>query len=55
MYKRILVPTDGSEISAKATEAAASLARLLGAEARVLSVKEPFPPGTIMHAIFGAA
>jgi nucleotide-binding universal stress UspA family protein len=47
MYKRILVPTDGSEISAKATETAASLARLLGAEARVLSVKEPFPYSAI--------
>ncbi len=47
MYKRILVPTDGSEISAKAVESAASLARLLGAQARVLSVKEPFPYSAI--------
>ena len=47
MYKRILVPTDGSELSTKAVEAAASLSRLLGAEARVLSVKEPFPYSAI--------
>jgi nucleotide-binding universal stress UspA family protein len=47
MYKRILVPTDGSDISAKAVESAAALAHLLGAQARVLSVKEPFPYSAI--------
>jgi nucleotide-binding universal stress UspA family protein len=43
MYKRILFPTDGSEISTKALNHALSLTRLCGAELFVLSVKEPFP------------
>ena len=43
MYRSILVPTDGSDISTKAVQAAASLARLTGAQLHVLSVKEPFP------------
>jgi nucleotide-binding universal stress UspA family protein len=43
MYKRILFPTDGSEISVKALNHALSLARLCSAELFVLSVKEPFP------------
>lgn len=47
MYKRILVPTDGSEITAKAIQAAISLARLSGGELFVLSVKEPFPYSAI--------
>jgi nucleotide-binding universal stress UspA family protein len=47
MYKRILVPTDGSEITAKAVETAISLARLTGAELYAMAVKEPFPFSTI--------
>jgi nucleotide-binding universal stress UspA family protein len=43
MYKRILIPTDGSEITAKAIAAAISLARLTGAELYAMAVKEPFP------------
>jgi nucleotide-binding universal stress UspA family protein len=43
MYTRILVPTDGSDVTAKATRTAVSLARALGAQMEVLSVKEPFP------------
>jgi nucleotide-binding universal stress UspA family protein len=43
MYQRILVPTDGSDLSKKAVETAMSLARLCGAELRAISVKEPFP------------
>jgi len=43
MYQRILVPTDGSDISSKAVVTAARWARLTGAELHVLSVKEPFP------------
>ena len=31
MYKHILVPTDGSRLSAKAVKAAAALAKKLGA------------------------
>jgi nucleotide-binding universal stress UspA family protein len=43
MYKRILVPTDGSDISNKAIATAVQLAKLHGAELSTLSVKEPFP------------
>jgi nucleotide-binding universal stress UspA family protein len=47
MYQRILVPTDGSEITAKAVQTAIGLARKLGAELHTLSVKEPFPYSAI--------
>jgi nucleotide-binding universal stress UspA family protein len=47
MYKRILVPTDGSEITAKAVRQALDLAKLCGAELVTLSAKEPFPYGAI--------
>nr|WP_295077951.1 universal stress protein [uncultured Roseateles sp.] len=43
MFKRILVPTDGSEISTKALNTAIGLARIHGAKLFALSVKEPFP------------
>ena len=47
MYKRILVPTDGSDITAKAVQSAVDIARLCGAELYVLAVKEPFPYSAI--------
>ncbi len=47
MFKRILVPTDGSEITAKAVQTAAAMARLTGASLTALSVKEPFPYSAI--------
>lgn len=47
MYKRILVPTDGSEITAKAVDTAVSLAKLSGATITTLCVKEPFPYSAI--------
>jgi nucleotide-binding universal stress UspA family protein len=47
MYKRILVPTDGSDITAKAVQAAAALARASGGELFTISVKEPFPYSAI--------
>ena len=47
MYKRILVPTDGSDITVKAVRAAVDLAKLSGAELRTISVKEPFPYSAI--------
>jgi len=47
MYQRLLVPTDGSEITAKAVEAAVSLAKLSGASLVTLCVKEPFPYSAI--------
>ncbi len=47
MYKRILVPTDGSEITAKAVTTAIGLAQSLGAQLFTISVKEPFPYSAI--------
>ena len=47
MYQRILVATDGSEISRKAAQSATTLAKTLGAELFVISVKEPFPYSAI--------
>ncbi len=47
MYQRILVPTDGSDITAKAVDSAISLAKVLGAQIVTLSVKEPFPYSAI--------
>ena len=41
MYKNILVPTDGSELSAKALEQALSLAKSVGANITVLHVMPP--------------
>ena len=43
MFKQILVPTDGSEMSTRAVQTAARLAKLTGAKLEALSVKEPFP------------
>ncbi len=47
MYQRILIPTDGSEITAKAVETAVKLAKLSGASLVTLCVKEPFPYSAI--------
>jgi nucleotide-binding universal stress UspA family protein len=47
MYKRILFPTDGSDITAKALTTALSLAKLCGAELHTLAVMEPFPYSAI--------
>ncbi len=47
MYKRVLIPTDGSDITAKAVAAAVGISRLCGAELYVLAVKEPFPYSAI--------
>ena len=47
MYKRILVSTDGSEISRKAAASAVALAKSMGAELLTISVKEPFPYSAI--------
>lgn len=43
MYQRLLVPTDGSDITAKAVSTAVNLAKLTGAQVIGLTVKEPFP------------
>jgi nucleotide-binding universal stress UspA family protein len=47
MYQRILFPTDGSDITAKALQTAVGIARLTQAELFVIAVKEPFPYGAI--------
>lgn len=47
MFKRILIPTDGSEITVKAVSSAVALAKLCGASLVTLSVKEPFPYSAI--------
>ncbi|MEP7283010.1 MAG: universal stress protein [Rubrivivax sp.] len=47
MYQRILVPTDGSEITAKAVQAAIELAKLGGGALTAIGVKEPFPYSAI--------
>ena len=47
MFKRILIPTDGSDITAKAAQTAIELAKLLGASLHAISVKEPFPYSAI--------
>lgn len=43
MFKRILVPTDGSEITSKAIDTAIAMAKIHGAKLYTISVKEPFP------------
>ena len=47
MYKRILVSTDGSDISQKAVQSAVDIAKSGGAELFAISVKEPFPYSAI--------
>jgi len=43
MYKRILVATDGSELSQKAVDSAIALAAALGGEVFALKVVAPYP------------
>ena len=43
MYKHILVPTDGSELSDKAVAAAIKLAQVLGARITAFHAMEPYP------------
>ena len=47
MFKRILVPTDGSDITQQAIDAAIALAKSVNAEIHTICVKEPFPYGAI--------
>jgi nucleotide-binding universal stress UspA family protein len=47
MFKRILVPTDGSEITAKAVQTVLAMAKEIGASLFTISVKEPFPYSAI--------
>jgi nucleotide-binding universal stress UspA family protein len=47
MFKRILIPTDGSDITNKAVDAAVKLAQSVNARLYTISVKEPFPYSAI--------
>jgi nucleotide-binding universal stress UspA family protein len=47
MFRRILVPTDGSDITKKAVDVAIGMARAMGARLYSLNVKEPFPYSAI--------
>ncbi len=47
MYRSILIPTDGTEITAKAVQAGVALAKALGAQLSTITVKEPFPYSAI--------
>ena len=47
MFSRILVPTDGSDVSQRAVATAIALAKPLGAAIYTVCVKEPFPYGAV--------
>jgi nucleotide-binding universal stress UspA family protein len=47
MYKHLLVPTDGSELSLAAVQQAAKFARVLGANITVLNVQPEYPAPVI--------
>lgn len=47
MFKHILLPTDGSDITSKAVTTAIGLAKTVGAQIHAISVKEPFPYSAI--------
>src|SRR6516162_4012630 len=42
MYKHILIPTDGSELSKKAVDHGIELAKALNAEVTAVTISEPF-------------
>ena len=43
MYKHILIPTDGSDVSMKGVEHGLGLAKSLGSQATIITATEPFP------------
>lgn len=51
MYKKILVPTDGSELARQAVDAAIDYARVAGARIVAFSVAQPYP---LLPAVDGA-
>ena len=54
MYRSILIPTDGTEITAKAVASGIALAKALGAQLSTITVKEPFPYSAISEiALYG--
>lgn len=50
MFKRILVPTDGSELTTRAVGTAIQLAQQFGASLQVLTVTEPYPYSPLAEA-----
>jgi nucleotide-binding universal stress UspA family protein len=55
MYKRILMPTDGSDCSEEAISHGLELAKALGAEVTFLYVLDPLPPAISAEAYSYAA
>ncbi len=55
MFKHLLIATDGSELSAKAVNEGARLAKALGARVTVFTVAETLPPVVVEGAVFGPA
>jgi nucleotide-binding universal stress UspA family protein len=51
MYKHILIPTDGSDLSGKALRDGLTLAKGLGAKVTVLTVSQPFHVFTLETAM----
>lgn len=47
MFKRIVVPTDGSDITTKAAQTAILMAKASGGQVFAIAVREPFPFGAL--------
>lgn len=54
MYQHILLPTDGSELSAKAVRAGIALAKEIGAQVTALHVTPPFYPSEMTPSALAA-
>jgi len=52
MFKHLLVPTDGSPLSAKAAKAAVEFAAAVGARITALSVAEPYPYSALAESTY---
>jgi nucleotide-binding universal stress UspA family protein len=52
MFKTILVPTDGSELSEKAARGAVDLAKMTGGRVIAISVAEPYPFTPMMEGAY---
>ena len=52
MFTHLLVPTDGSPLSAKAARAAIEFAKAVGARMTALSVAEPYPYSAMVESTY---
>jgi len=52
MFKHLLVPTDGSPLSARAAQAAVEFAKAVGARMTALSVAEPYPYSALAESAY---